>query len=391
MISVLYIDDEPALLDIGKGFLELSGQLEVSIEKSALRALARLSKETFDVVISDYQMPELNGLELLTALRARGDLTPFIIFTGRGREEVAIKALNLGADFYMQKSGDPAVQFGELENAIRQLYCRREAERGLARSQEAYRDLVEGAHSIIMKAAPDGTITYLNPYGAAFFGLGGGSWEGKNVVEAVFRDDRCSKLGFRKFIDLLTACPEGRNTNVYECYGVSGTSYIAWTACLYLDGEGGLREVLCIGNDVTPLIAAQQELARSYAAVKITLESIDQGVAVVDAAGRVERCNDQFARLLGLPAEVIGMEQHDLLDRIASLAGPSRPHGLHAMHVEETEGSYDLLELPDGRMVELLSFPQRTDEGSVGRVWTVRPATREGEDAGAIQSGGRGS
>ncbi|MFA6673443.1 MAG: PAS domain S-box protein, partial [Methanoculleus sp.] len=61
---------------------------------------------------------------------------PFIIFTGRGREEVAIEALNNGADFYLQKGGDPKTQFSELANAVRQLAGRRRAEAAFRKSEE---------------------------------------------------------------------------------------------------------------------------------------------------------------------------------------------------------------------------------------------------------------
>ncbi len=60
-------------------------------------------------------MPGMDGIQLLKALRDSGDRTPFILFTGRGREEVAIEALNHGADFYLQKGGNVEVQFAELK------------------------------------------------------------------------------------------------------------------------------------------------------------------------------------------------------------------------------------------------------------------------------------
>jgi len=72
-------------------------------------------------------MPEMNGIELLKAIRASGSDIPFVIFTGRGREEVVVDALNADADFYLQKGGRPKPQFAELSNAIRHLVEKREA------------------------------------------------------------------------------------------------------------------------------------------------------------------------------------------------------------------------------------------------------------------------
>jgi PAS domain S-box-containing protein len=64
-------------------------------------------------------MPEMDGIAFLKNIKALGNKTPFIIFTGRGREEVVIEALNNGADFYIQKGGEPKSQFAELSHKIK--------------------------------------------------------------------------------------------------------------------------------------------------------------------------------------------------------------------------------------------------------------------------------
>lgn len=118
MISVLYVDDEPALLELGKLFLERSGQFRVDTLESGSRALEIVKTHTYDAVVSDYQMPGMDGIALLKAVREILPTLPFILFTGRGREEVAIEALNCGADHYLQKGGEPKSQFAELMHVI---------------------------------------------------------------------------------------------------------------------------------------------------------------------------------------------------------------------------------------------------------------------------------
>ncbi|MDD5024860.1 MAG: PAS domain S-box protein [Methanoregula sp.] len=118
-IRVLYVDDEGAFLELGKVYLERSGDLTVTTAISVPVAIRLLELATFDAIVSDYQMLEMNGIEFLKVVRARGDKTPFIIFTGKGREEVVIEALNSGADFYLQKGSEPKAQFTELAHKIR--------------------------------------------------------------------------------------------------------------------------------------------------------------------------------------------------------------------------------------------------------------------------------
>ena len=125
---ILYVDDEPGLLEIGKLFLEDGGQFSVDISLSASAGLDLLASATYDAIISDYQMPGMDGIEFLKKVRASGDTIPFILFTGRGREEVVIQALNEGADFYLQKGGEPVSQFAELAHKIRQSVQKRQAE-----------------------------------------------------------------------------------------------------------------------------------------------------------------------------------------------------------------------------------------------------------------------
>ena len=117
--QVLYVDDEKDLLDLGKLFIEQSGDFSVTTMASAPAALTLLQKEKFDVVVSDYQMPDMDGIQFLVEVRKNFGSLPFILFTGRGREEVVIQAINNGADFYLQKGGDPKPQFVELTHKIR--------------------------------------------------------------------------------------------------------------------------------------------------------------------------------------------------------------------------------------------------------------------------------
>ena len=134
-IRVLYVDDEPALLEIGKLFLEREGTFVIDTLISVSDALMRLNTERYDAILSDYQMPEMDGITFLKQLRASGNKTPFVIFTGRGREEVVIEALNNGADFYIQKGGDVKAQFAELSNKICYAVSRKQSDEALGVSE----------------------------------------------------------------------------------------------------------------------------------------------------------------------------------------------------------------------------------------------------------------
>jgi PAS domain S-box-containing protein len=143
MYTILYVDDEPGLLEIGKLFLEQSGRFSVDIVTSAPAAFTLLNSKAYDAIISDYQMPGMDGVEFLKNVRSSGNTIPFILFTGRGREEIVIQALNEGADFYLQKGGEPTSQFVELANMVTHAVRVKRNEMALRKSEELYRNLFD--------------------------------------------------------------------------------------------------------------------------------------------------------------------------------------------------------------------------------------------------------
>ena len=111
--------------------LELENKFEVDTATSVDEAFCKLETQPYDAVVSDYDMPIKDGLDFLKELREQKNNITFIIFTGRGREEVAIRALNLGADHYINKSGSPEAVYSELADAIRKIVERKKEARSL--------------------------------------------------------------------------------------------------------------------------------------------------------------------------------------------------------------------------------------------------------------------
>lgn len=119
---VLLVDDDIELLDIARILLQQKDpDLEIIVSSSVKEALERLENEEFDIIISDYMMPDSSGLEMLEALRAGGDDIGFVIWTGHSSEDVAIKSLNLGADYYILKGEDYRDQFSAIKSIIQKI------------------------------------------------------------------------------------------------------------------------------------------------------------------------------------------------------------------------------------------------------------------------------
>ena len=117
-IRVLHVDDEPEFLDVAETFLEREDErIDLTVETDPEAALDRLRTETFHCVVSDYDMPGATGLELLERVRETKPNLPFILFTGKGSEEIASEAISAGVTDYLQKGGTETFEI--LANDIR--------------------------------------------------------------------------------------------------------------------------------------------------------------------------------------------------------------------------------------------------------------------------------
>lgn len=128
-IRALLVDDEEDFLELAEDFFKKEKEtINLDITESAKEALEMMEEKAYDVIISDYQMPVMDGLEFLETVRSEGNDIPFIFLTGQGEEEVAMEALNVGADKYHRKGRDLKNRFKELANSIMEEAVREKSE-----------------------------------------------------------------------------------------------------------------------------------------------------------------------------------------------------------------------------------------------------------------------
>jgi CheY-like chemotaxis protein/anti-sigma regulatory factor (Ser/Thr protein kinase) len=104
MSRVLVVDDSAMDRRLAGGLLEKNSALEISYAEDGAEALRLIEEQPPELVLTDLQMPELDGLELVGAVRSRFPLVPVILMTAYGSEEIAVRALRRGAASYVPKS-----------------------------------------------------------------------------------------------------------------------------------------------------------------------------------------------------------------------------------------------------------------------------------------------
>ena len=259
MSTVLYTDDEPGLLYLGKIFLERSGTFTVETAVSAQEALEILTNKPVDCIVSDYQMPVMDGIAFLKVLRSKGNLIPFILFTGRGREEVVIEAINNGAAFYLQKGGDAGAQFAELEHKIRLAVDHSRTIKALEESEEKYRTLVDLAPDAVL-VHRDGVVLYVNPECVRLVGAHSpDDLIGRDILPFIHPDDRPMALEHLRLMKESAVTIPLVEERLLRLDGQPFTVEITAKPVMYR----GLPSVIVVFRDISDRKKAEEEHRKS--------------------------------------------------------------------------------------------------------------------------------
>jgi CheY-like chemotaxis protein len=135
MPRVLCVDDDSSLLRLTSIYFREDDQIKIVGVTSPVKALELLKTDDFDVIVSDYQMPGMDGISFLKELRKSGNSIPFILLSWQNDEKLVIEAIKRGADICLQKSVDYEVQFMGLRKSMILLSKKRVFENGVVKSE----------------------------------------------------------------------------------------------------------------------------------------------------------------------------------------------------------------------------------------------------------------
>lgn len=295
-IRVLHVDDEPEFGELVSRFLKRENELfEVTTVSSGEEGLTTLEAGEFECVISDYQMVETDGLEFLRAVRERHPSLPFVLFTGRGSEEIAAEAIASGVTDYLQKGGLEryTVLANRVENAVDQYTTRRE----LDRTREWFRTLTENSTDATTVVDEDFEITYQSPSIECQFGYGPDELLGRNALEHIHPDDReCVREALETFLD---SSEDALNDLVYRFRDADGSW--RWLASSLSDERDTIVDGFVVNSrDVTDRQNQHEWFQR------LVEESVDT-IFVVGTRGEIEYATPGAEELLGFsPEELVG-------------------------------------------------------------------------------------
>ncbi len=291
----MMVDDEPHILEQAKIFLERElEEIEVYPVDSPNEAISKVQEDNFDAIISDYQMPEMSGLELLREIRAITMDIPFIMFTGRGHEEVAMEALNLGADRYLRKEGDPRSLYGILASSIKQ-----EVESSKIRRRET--NIFESIQEGLCILDSERTILQVNGFMEDLF-PDLVPLEGKKCYQVLFgNEEPCHRcLKDKDFSD------HESYTQVLSLYDGKGNvnKWIEIGHFPQIDKETGEIDGIIVSvRDITKSKKSAEELKKERDFVNTLLQTLPVYFVAIDTAGKIRLVNQTMLNALGYKEE----------------------------------------------------------------------------------------
>lgn len=255
-VRMLVVEDDYDTASNVQRLLTRKFRAQVDTAGDGAEAREKLGETGFDLVILDYRLPDMNGIELLEEIASRADHPPVIMVTGRGGEEVASEAFRLRAAGYVVKDSRLPTTLPEIVNGTLNEIALKRAEERLRHAEETERALLNATTESLSLLDPGGNILAANETAARRIGLTMDRVIGANYYQMLPPEVRVDR---KRRIDAVfrTGEPE-RFEDVRD-----GSSYLV-TAYPATGDSGKVDRVALFVQDITDRKEAEAALRRAH-------------------------------------------------------------------------------------------------------------------------------
>ena len=264
-----------------------------------------LQDKEWDIVISDYVMPHISGLDALRVLKETDLDLPFIIVSGAIGEDIAVEAMRAGAHDYVLK-GNLARLIPAIERELREAVERRErrrAERALRESQELYEMLVLASPDGITRTDLEGKVTYASHRTAELHGYD----SNEDMVGMTALDLIAPEYHEEAMKNLQLTITQGITSEVeYEMLRCDGSRFIGdLIAVCIKNAEGESEAFIATTRDITQRKQIEEAERKSEEKYRYLFESSKDGIVVVGLEGQILEANPAYLGMLGYTIDEI--------------------------------------------------------------------------------------
>jgi len=318
-VRVLHVDDDPSFSELVSEFLERqSGRIEVLSEQHPAEAITRFrADDAIDCIVSDFDMPGTNGIEFLEKVREMDSDFPFILYTGKGSEEIASDAISAGVTDYLQKESGTS-QYTVLHNRIANAVEQYRSKHAVEESQKRLSLFIDQSPFGVIEWDENFDVVRINAQAETVLGYSEAELLGQSWETIVPEDDR-DAVG-EVVTQLLGA--EGGKRSINENVRADGERIICeWYNRVVTDERGDTVAIFSQFREITDRKQRERELelrnrAINEAPVGITLTDPTQEDNPIVFA------NDQFLEYAGYSREEVMGENHRILQSPATAAEP---------------------------------------------------------------------
>lgn len=308
-----------------KAILEKEPEFAVDTTATSTEALELLETRYYDAIISDYSMPDLDGITLLREARARGCKSLFVIVTGKRLAHIAMDALNSGADFFIQKGPNTAKDLENLIGFIRTHAPEKSTGSEIAEWERFYHSVVESTPDLLCRTQADGTLVYSNETCQQFFKKTYNEMLSQNFFSLIPSEEKSAVLA--QLRNLSSAKPDIAMEHRIQVDGK--TPVLHWFYHAFFTPDGAVSEYQISGRTMDGLIRIGDRAGKMPAATAApaatpaapapspapqvpepydwkglidTIQSLETPVFAIDKSGTVIVWNKAIEQLSGVSA-----------------------------------------------------------------------------------------
>lgn len=386
-IQVLHVDDEPDLAELAAEFLSREDdRLSVQTATNAESGLDILADHEIDCIVSDYDMPGKNGIEFLETVRDEHPDLPFILFTGKGSEEIASDAISAGVTDYLQKDTGSS-QYTVLANRITNAVEQHRSMRALEASQERLSMFFEQSPLGVIEWTEDFEFARMNEAAETILGYDEAELRGESghvIVEDAEQDDVAAIVA-----ELLEN--KGGYHSINQNVRKDGERLICeWHNRVVTDQAGEVVAIFSQFQDITERRNQQKEVERHRAVIQAATNTI----LTLDDTGDIQSVNPAVEATFGYaPTEVRGESVTKLLTETSA----ERYQSIFTENPETEAAPFDWMDAElegqhrDGTAIPIsVTFSEVTHEGEQLFVGIIRDISERKSREAELQRKERG-